>query len=91
MITSGHRVLLVSLPVMCKQPQAQSLCRNVNAYSISDCEPVDTTAQQKPTAAALPEGILTIEEDEEPRAEEQAAQQQGPSEDIADSSMCFLS
>ena len=67
------------------------MCRNVNAYSISGCEPVDTTAQEKPTAAAMPEGILTIEEDEEPRAEEQTEQQQGPSKDVADSSMCFLS
>ncbi len=39
----------------------------------------------------MPEGILTIEEDEEPRAEEQTEQQQGTSEATADSSFCFLS
>lgn len=37
----------------------------------------------------MPEGILTIEEDEEPRAEEKT--EQGPSEDVADNNMCFFS
>ncbi|CAL5228978.1 g12211 [Coccomyxa viridis] len=88
-----HDALQVSMKEQLVRALGKTLSQtwNVNAYSISDCEPVDTTAQQKPTAAALPEGILTIEEDEELRAEEQTAQQQGPSEDIADSSMCFLS
>ena len=38
-----------------------------------------------------PRAFLRLEEDEEPRAEEQTEQQQGTSEATADSSFCFLS
>ena len=67
------------------------LCRTVNAYSINGYEPKEPSAEGIPSAAAMPEGLFQIEDDEEPMAEEQAEQQQGFPEDRAQRSMSFLS
>ena len=67
------------------------MCRNVNAYSISGCEPKDTTAQETSSAAAMPEGLFTIEDHEGDKSHRQTEQQQGAPEDRVDISMSFLS
>ena len=77
----------------CSQPQALKtlvLCRNVSAYSVSSYEPTESTAQRNFSAAPLPEGLFSVEEDDEKPRYDEETHQRAPAMNSTDSSMSFL-